>query len=150
MRMVIQRVREAQVAIEGKLHAAIGHGLLVLVGFEESDTEAILEKMAAKLSKMRLFGDAEGKMNLDIHEVGGSLMVVSQFTLYADIRKGNRPSFINAAPPAVAHALYETFVSMCKQHMGKEVATGVFGADMQVSLLNDGPVTIMADSGSLF
>jgi D-tyrosyl-tRNA(Tyr) deacylase len=148
--MVIQRVREAQVAIEGKLHAAIGHGLLVLVGFEENDTEAILEKMAAKLSKMRLFGDAEGKMNLDIHQVGGSLMVVSQFTLYADIRKGNRPSFITAAPPAVAHALYETFVSMCEQHMCKEVATGVFGADMQVSLLNDGPVTIMADSGSLF
>jgi D-tyrosyl-tRNA(Tyr) deacylase len=147
--MVIQRVREAQVAIEGKVHAEIGPGLLVLVGFEAEDNAAVLEKMAHKLVKMRLFGDADGKMNLDIQQVQGELLIVSQFTLYADIKKGNRPSFIQAAPPAVAEVLYAQFVAVCKQFLGHNISTGVFGADMKVRLLNDGPVTIMADSNNL-
>lgn len=149
MRMVIQRVLNAEVAIEGKVHANIGPGLLVLVGFEAEDNAATLEKMAHKLVKMRLFGDAEGKMNLDIQQVQGELLIVSQFTLYADIKKGNRPSFIQAAPPAIAQALYNQFVGVCEQVLGKHISTGVFGADMKVRLLNDGPVTIMADSNNL-
>jgi D-tyrosyl-tRNA(Tyr) deacylase len=147
--MVIQRVLSAEVAIEGKVHAEIGPGLLVLVGFEAEDNAAVLEKMAHKLVKMRLFGDADGKMNLDIQQVQGELLIMSQFTLYADIKKGNRPSFIQAAPPAVAEVLYAQFVTVCKQFLGHNISTGVFGADMKVRLLNDGPVTIMADSNNL-
>ena len=149
MRMVIQRVLSAEVAIDGNVHAEIGPGLLVLVGFEAEDNAAVLEKMAHKLVKLRLFGDADGKMNLDIQQVQGELLIVSQFTLYADIKKGNRPSFIQAAPPAVAEALYTQFVAVCKQVLGRRISTGVFGADMKVRLLNDGPVTIMADSNNL-
>ena len=137
--MVIQRVLNAEVAIEGKVHAEIGPGLLVLVGFEAEDNAAVLEKMAHKLVKM----------NLDIQQVQGELLIVSQFTLYADIKKGNRPSFIQAAPPAVAEVLYAQFVAVCKQFLGHNISTGVFGADMKVRLLNDGPVTIMADSNNL-
>jgi D-tyrosyl-tRNA(Tyr) deacylase len=146
MRLVIQRVREASVSVEGTITGQIGPGLLVLVGCAPTDDEAALTWMVRKLVTLRIFSDENGQMNRSVRDVGGQVLVVSQFTLLADARKGNRPSYVGAAPPAVAEPLYQRFVALVAQDLGQPVPTGVFGADMQVSLLNDGPVTIVLDS----
>ncbi|WBA40216.1 D-aminoacyl-tRNA deacylase [Hymenobacter canadensis] len=146
MRTVIQRVRHASVTVEGRITGQIGPGLLVLAGFSPTDTATSLDWMARKLTQLRIFSDAEGKMNHSVQDVGGQILVVSQFTLLADARKGNRPSYTGAAPPPIAIPLYEQFVRQLEQLLGQPVPTGEFGADMQVELLNDGPVTIVLDS----
>ncbi|SMB97329.1 D-tyrosyl-tRNA(Tyr) deacylase [Hymenobacter roseosalivarius DSM 11622] len=146
MRVVVQRVREARVVVEGRTVGEIGPGLLVLAGFAPHDDARSLDWMARKLVQLRIFSDEEGKMNRSVQDVGGQILVVSQFTLLADARKGNRPSYIGAAPPPVAVALYQQFVQQVEGLLGKSVPTGEFGADMQVSLLNDGPVTLVLDS----
>jgi D-tyrosyl-tRNA(Tyr) deacylase len=146
MRLVIQRVREASVTVEGAITGQIGPGLLVLAGCAPTDDEAALNWMVRKLVNLRIFSDENGQMNLSVRDVGGQVLVVSQFTLLADARKGNRPSYVGAAPPAVAEPLYQRFVALVAQELGQPVPTGIFGADMQVRLLNDGPVTIVLDS----
>ena len=146
MRQLIQRVKEASVTIEDKEAARIGKGFLVLLGVTHEDTEEDLEYLAQKLVKIRLFDDAEGVMNLDVQQVAGEILVVSQFTLLASTRKGNRPSYIAAAPEAVSRPMYERFVARVEELTGRKVATGEFGADMQVALVNDGPVTVWMDS----
>lgn len=145
MRFVIQRVNHADVKIDGNVAGAIGKGFLILFGACDTDTEDMLPRFVDKIVKMRIFADDEGKTNLSIADVGGELLIVSQFTLYADCRKGNRPSFIKAGSPDHANTLYERFVSLCRERVSK-VETGEFGADMQVSLENDGPFTIVLDS----
>jgi D-tyrosyl-tRNA(Tyr) deacylase len=144
MRIVLQRVREASVTIDGGVVGAIGKGFLLLVGFAPGDTEAEVVWLADKVAGLRLFADAEGKMNLDLSAVGGEVLVVSQFTLYGDAAKGRRPSFIGAARPEEAIPLYERFVSTLRE-LGLTVATGRFGAEMQVALINDGPVTLLLE-----
>lgn len=146
MRLLIQRVRRASVEIEGMIKGAIGKGLLVLVGVTHEDTEEDLEYLAQKLLKLRIFDDEQGVMNLDVQQVEGELLVVSQFTLLASTRKGNRPSYIAAAPEAVSRPMYERFVERMACLTGRKVETGEFGADMQIELVNDGPVTIWIDS----
>ncbi|ARS33986.1 D-aminoacyl-tRNA deacylase [Pontibacter actiniarum] len=146
MRIVIQRVTQAAVEIEGTVKGQIGLGLLLLAGFTADDTEEDLKWMAGKVAGLRIFSDTEDKMNLSIKDVNGEVLVISQFTLYASTKKGNRPSYIYAAPPAVAVPLYERFVELMEQALGKPVQTGEFGADMKVSLRNDGPVTIVMDT----
>ncbi|UOG77270.1 D-aminoacyl-tRNA deacylase [Hymenobacter tibetensis] len=146
MRTVIQRVQRASVTVEGRITGQIGAGLLVLAGFAPDDTPATLDWMARKLIQLRIFSDEAGKMNLSVQDVNGQLLVVSQFTLLADARKGNRPSYTGAAPPPVAIPLYEQFILRLEHLLGRPIATGEFGADMQVELLNDGPVTIVLDS----
>jgi len=138
---LVQRVREARVEVAGRVTGAIGHGLLVFVCAEPADTEATAAKLVDKLVKLRIFADEAGKMNRSVQDVGGALLVVSQFTLAADVSGGNRPSFAAAAPPAVGRALYEHVLALVAQRMGV-VQAGEFGADMQVHLVNDGPVTI--------
>jgi D-tyrosyl-tRNA(Tyr) deacylase len=144
MRVLLQRVTSSSVTIAGRQAGAIGRGYLLLVGFTHSDTEATLEWMADKVIGLRLFADEAGKMNLSLEDVGGELLVVSQFTLYGDAQKGRRPSFIDAARPELAVPLYERFVAMLRERQAR-VATGEFGADMAVELVNDGPVTLMLD-----
>ncbi len=146
MRIVIQRVKSASVSIDAKMHSNIAKGLLVLVGIHIEDTEKDADWLVQKLVNMRLFADAEGKMNLSVLEVGGEVLLISQFTLYADIQKGNRPSYIKAARPEQAIPLYEYFIKKLNECLPTPCKTGVFAADMQVSLLNDGPVTVIADS----
>jgi D-tyrosyl-tRNA(Tyr) deacylase len=146
MRLVIQRVREASVTVEGTITGQIGPGLLVLVGCAPTDEEAALSWLARKLVNLRIFGDESGQMNHSVRDVSGEILAVSQFTLLADARKGNRPSYTGAAPPAIAEPLYQRFVALVAQELGRPVPTGIFGADMQVRLLNDGPVTIILDS----
>ncbi len=146
MRVVLQRVSEAAVHIGGTEHAAIDQGFLILLGVEHDDTAADAEWLAKKIAALRVFSDAQGHMNHSIQEVGGGMLVVSQFTLHADTKKGNRPSFIRAARPETAVPLYEQFVQMLALESGRPVLTGQFGADMQVRLINDGPVTILMDS----
>ncbi|GAB3828758.1 D-aminoacyl-tRNA deacylase [Pontibacter rugosus] len=146
MRVVIQRVTQATVEIEGKVKGQISLGLLLLVGITADDTEEDLKWMAGKIAGLRIFSDADAKMNLSLQDVQGDALLISQFTLYASTKKGNRPSYVNAAPPAVAVPLYERFVVLMEQALGKPVQTGEFGADMKVSLLNDGPVTIIMDT----
>ena len=147
MRTVIQRVSEAAVRVPAEdYEATIGHGLLVLAAFIDDDTEEDLTWTAKKIAAMRIFDDAEGVMNLSVSDVNGEVMAVSQFTLYASTVKGNRPSYIKAAKPDVAIPLYERFLQVLEQHLCKPVARGIFGADMKVSLVNDGPVTIIVDS----
>ena len=146
MRLVIQRVREAQVTVEGPITGPIGPGLLVLAGFAPTDNPASLTWMCRKLVQLRIFNDDNGQMNRSVLDTGGQILVVSQFTLLADARKGNRPSYIGAAPPPIAEPLYQQFVAMVAAELGQPVPTGIFGADMQVSLVNDGPVTIVLDS----
>ena len=145
MRAILQRVSEARVQIDGAIVGEIGHGLLVLLGVTKSDTAEQARWLADKIVSLRIFNDAEGKVNLDVAEVGGAILVVSQFTLYGDCSKGRRPSFIDAAPPETAIPLYEEFINAVKAH-GIPTATGRFGAMMQVSLINDGPVTLILDS----
>ena len=144
MRVVLQRVSRASVAIEGRSTGAIERGFLLLVGITHADTTEHVEWMAEKVAGLRLFADPEGKMNLALADVGGEVLVVSQFTLYGDAQKGRRPSFIDAAPPDQARRLYDLFVGRLRDR-GLRVATGEFGADMQVSLVNDGPVTLLLE-----
>ena len=147
MRIVIQRVCEASVCIKGTLTSTIGQGLLVLVGICDEDTDEDIDYLCRKVVQMRIFDDADGVMDLPVTEVPGSgILVVSQFTLMASTKKGNRPSYIHASRPEFAVPMYEKFVSRLQEFFGKEIQTGVFGADMQVSLVNDGPVTIIMDS----
>lgn len=146
MRIVIQRVKQAQVAIDGREHCRIGQGLLVLLGVTHEDTEADAEWLVQKLCKMRIFDDENGVMNRSVSDIDGEVMVVSQFTLMAATQKGNRPSYIRAARPEQAIPLYELFIEKTESTLGKKVATGVFGADMLVLLVNDGPVTILMDT----
>ena len=147
MRVVVQRVRNAQVDIpKTGYSASIGHGLLLLAAFIDEDTEEDLDWTARKIAAMRIFDDDNGVMNLSVKDIEGEIMVVSQFTLYASTVKGNRPSYIKAAKPDIAVPLYEKFVSLTDAYLGRKVKCGVFGADMKVSLMNDGPVTIIIDS----
>ena len=146
MRVLIQRVRSASVTIDGQLHSSIGAGLLLLVGITADDGAEDIEYLAGKVVRLRIFDDENGVMNLDVRQVGGEILVVSQFTLHASTRKGNRPSYIKAAPEAISRPLYERFAAGVGRALGREVATGEFGADMQVELVNDGPVTIWIDS----
>lgn len=146
MRFVIQRVSSASVEIGGALHSSIGSGLLILAGIEEGDTQEDLTWLCAKTCAMRIFSDTEGKMNLDIKQVNGEIMIVSQFTLHASTRKGNRPSFIKAARPEQAVPLYELTKQELEKLMERPVKSGLFGADMKIALVNDGPVTILMDS----
>ena len=146
MRTVLQRVKNASVSIDGKLHSSIGCGLLLLCGFEESDTQEDLEWMSKKITQLRVFPDAEGVMNVSVQEAGGEILVVSQFTLHASTKKGNRPSYIRAAKPETAVPLYDKFIALLNASVGSPVKTGVFGAMMEVALVNDGPVTIGIDT----
>jgi D-tyrosyl-tRNA(Tyr) deacylase len=148
VRTVIQRVSAASVAVDGKITGEIGAGLLVLAGFEADDGEADLDWMAGKIVRMRIFADAAGVMNRSVLDSGGGILAVSQFTLYASVRKGNRPSWSRAARGDVSQPLFERFVARLTAELGKPVPTGVFGADMRVSLINDGPVTLTIDSRS--
>lgn len=146
MRLLIQKVRRASVEIDGKLHSEIGKGLLVLVGVGEEDGADDIEYLAGKLSRLRVFDDEAGVMNLDVRQIGGEVLAVSQFTLMASTKKGNRPSYIHAAPEPVSKPLYEAFCQRVTELLGRETRMGVFGADMKVELVNDGPVTIWMDS----
>lgn len=143
---VIQRVASASVSIDQKIRGKIDTGLLVLVGIEEADNDEDLAWLASKIVNLRIFNDAQGVMNVSVKENGGDILLVSQFTLHASIKKGNRPSYIRAAKPEVAIPLYQKFIEALASSLGKGIATGEFGADMQVALVNDGPVTILADS----
>ena len=146
MRTVIQRVSEAAVSIEGKVHASIGSGLLVLVAVEETDGPEDIEWLAGKILRLRVFDDDGGVMNKSVQEAGGEILAISQFTLFASTKKGNRPSYIGAARPEIAVPLYERFIGRVTSELGRGVKAGVFGADMKVKLINDGPVTIIMDS----
>jgi len=142
---LVQRVREASVEVDGKVTGVIGEGLMILLGVHKDDTERELEWLARKCARLRIFQDDAGLMNRSVLDVGGEALVVSQFTLYGNAAKGNRPSFIDAARPEQAEALYERFVEALSTHLGKPIATGVFGAMMQVHLVNDGPVTLWVE-----
>lgn len=144
MKLVIQRVKHASVTVDGNVTGKIGKGFLVLIGIADSDTKEIADQYLKKLLNLRIFEDENGKTNLSLKDVNGELLLVSQFTLYADCRKGNRPSFINAGAPDMAEALYEYMIEACRKEI-PVVETGIFGADMQVELLNDGPFTIVLD-----
>ena len=146
MRVVIQRVKEASVSIDGRTKCSIKAGMLVLLGIEDTDGQDDIDWLCRKIIALRIFDDSEGVMNCNITDAGGEIIVVSQFTLFASTRKGNRPSYIRAARPEVAKPLYYAFCRHISSLLGQEVGTGVFGADMQVSLVNDGPVTICIDS----
>lgn len=146
MRLVLQRVSEASVTVEGSVTGRIGPGLLILCGIEHDDTAEDIAWLVPKVAQMRIFGDADGKMNLSVKDIGGGLLVVSQFTLHASTKKGNRPSFIRAARPEQAIPLYEQFMTALEAETGTKVERGIFGADMKVALLNDGPLTIVIDS----
>ncbi len=146
MRIIIQRVRNASVTIDGQLHSAIDKGMMILVGIEEADNEEDIAFLVKKVAAMRIFDDENGVMNLSVMDIGGEVLVVSQFTLHASTKKGNRPSYIKAAKPDISVPLYEKFCSALSATLGKPVKTGVFGADMQCALINDGPVTIFMDS----
>ncbi len=148
MKAVIQRVKSANVSIDGKTVGAIGQGLLILLGVAKGDTQAEVGVLSEKILKLRIFSDENGKMNRSVIDVGGEIMVVSQFTLLANCRHGNRPDFLESAPPDIANELYEQFKSTIREKTGK-VECGVFGADMQVALVNDGPVTILLDTDTL-
>lgn len=143
---VIQRVGRASVTIQGQVKADIGTGLLVLVGIEDADNDTDVEWLSSKIANLRIFNDAEGVMNLSVRDVDGDIIVVSQFTLHASTKKGNRPSYLKAAKPPVAIPLYDKFVAALSEAAGRNVQTGEFGADMKVELVNDGPVTILIDT----
>ncbi len=145
---VIQRVAEASVKIEGQVKASILSGLLVLVGIEENDGTDDIEWLAGKIVNLRIFNDEQGVMNVSVKDAGGDILLVSQFTLHASTKKGNRPSYLKAAKPEISIPIYEKFISAVSTHLGKPVQTGDFGADMKVSLINDGPVTILIDTKS--
>ena len=146
MRIVIQRVLHCEVTVDGREVGAIGRGLAVLLGIEEADTQEDIDWLCGKLARLRIFDDEAGVMNLDINQTGGELIVISQFTLFASTKKGNRPSYIRSAGKAFARPMYERFIATAEQVLGRKVEHGEFGADMKVSLTNDGPVTICIDS----
>lgn len=146
MKVVIQRCLEASVTIDARIHASIGKGLMILVGIQEDDTDEDIEWLTGKICNLRIFNDENGVMNRSVQEIGGEILIVSQFTLMARTKKGNRPSYIDAAKPEISIPLYEKFVKAMGEEMKKEMKTGVFGADMQIGLINDGPVTILIDS----
>lgn len=146
MRVIVQRTSGAEVRIDGEVVGKIGRGFMLLVGVTYGDTQSDADYLAKKVAQMRIFEDAEGKMNLGLNDVGGEVLSISQFTLYADCRKGNRPSFINAARPDTAEPLYQYFNRVLREQYGLHVETGRFGADMKVDFVNDGPVTIILDS----
>ena len=148
MRFVIQRVTEASVTIHGEISGKIGKGYLVLIGVADTDTKELADKMIRKMIGLRIFEDEQGKTNLSLADVGGGLLLVSQFTLYANCKRGNRPSFIEAGKPDLANEMYEYIIEKCRESV-EEVQTGEFGADMKVQLLNDGPFTILLDSDQL-
>ena len=148
MKFVIQRVTEASCTVEGKVTGQIKKGFLVFIGVSTDDTTQIADKMVKKLLGLRIFEDENGKTNLSLHDVDGQLLLISQFTLYADCRKGNRPSFTNAGKPDMANEMYQYIIAKCKQEI-KIVEQGIFGADMKISLLNDGPFTIILDSDEI-
>ena len=149
MRIVVQRCSRAEVRTSGQVVGRIGKGFMLLVGITDGDTRAEADLLAKKVAQMRVFEDAEGKMNLALKDVGGAILSISQFTLYADCKKGNRPSFIRAARPEVAEPLYDYFNNVLRTEYGLQVETGRFGADMKVDFVNDGPVTILLDSMEL-
>ena len=149
MKFVIQRVLNADVKVDGKVIGAIDKGFMVLIGVSNEDTKEVADKMIDKMLKLRIFEDSDGKTNLSLADVGGAVLLISQFTLYADCKKGNRPSFINAGKPDMANELYEYIISKCKTNENLKVERGQFGADMKVSLINDGPFTIILDSREL-
>jgi D-aminoacyl-tRNA deacylase len=146
MRAVIQRVNRANVSIDTKVHAAIKEGLLVLLGIEDADTGEDIEWLSGKIVNLRIFNDKDGIMNISIKEIGGNILLISQFTLHASTKKGNRPSYIKASKPDVAVPLYEKMIHQLSADLGREIKSGIFGADMKVELLNDGPVTIIIDT----
>lgn len=146
MRAVVQRVKRASVTINGSVHAEIERGMMILLGIEDADGPEDIQWLSNKLVGLRIFNDAEGVMNLSIAETGGDILLVSQFTLFASTRKGNRPSYIRASKPEIAVPVYEKTIRRLEEDLGKKIGTGVFGADMQVEILNDGPVTIMIDT----
>ena len=146
MRAVIQRVSHASVTIEGKLYSSIGQGLLVFIGIEDNDNDEDIHWLSGKIASLRIFDDAEGVMNRSVKDIGGEVLLVSQFTLHAATKKGNRPSYIKASKPEIAVPIYEKMIAKLGEEMNGAVQTGVFGADMKVELLNDGPVTIWIDS----
>ena len=146
MRVVVQRVSRASVTIDGSVHASIGSGLLLLLGIEDADTDTDVEWLSSKIVNLRIFDDREGVMNLSLKETGGDILLISQFTLHASTKKGNRPSYIRASKPPVAVPLYEKMITYLGNDLGKPIKAGIFGADMKVELLNDGPVTIWIDS----
>jgi D-tyrosyl-tRNA(Tyr) deacylase len=146
MRVVLQRVSEASVKIDGKIKAAIDKGLLLLVGIEQDDNTEDVEWLCKKIVQLRIFNDTEDKMNLSVQDIDGDILIISQFTLHAQCKKGNRPSFIKAARPEQSIPLYESFIAEMEIQLGKAVGSGIFGADMKVALINDGPVTILFDS----
>lgn len=146
MRIVLQRVKSASVSISGRTKASAGPGFLILLGIETEDTEEDADWLSSKICSLRVFGDEEGKMNMDIKQTGGDILIVSQFTLHAAVKKGNRPSFIKSARPETAIPLYNYFIRKTEALLEKPCFTGEFGADMQVELINDGPVTILLDS----
>ena len=149
MKIVIQRVKYASVTIEGKVHGKIDNGIMALIGFKEGDEESLLKPMAEKMTGLRIFEDENERMNLSLADVGGDILAISQFTLYADCRKGKRTSFTDALKPDKANEFYEKFVKICEDLTGRKIETGIFGADMKVELLNDGPVTIILDSDEI-
>ena len=146
MKTVIQRVNSASVTIDGKIKSKIEQGLLILLGIEASDTEEDIEWLSGKITRLRIFGDENGAMNLSVADIDGGVLLISQFTLHASTKKGNRPSFIKAAKPEIAIPLYKQFITQLEKDLEKPIQTGTFGADMKVELLNDGPVTIVIDS----
>ena len=146
MRAVIQRVSKASVTIEDKIHSQIGSGLLVLLGIEDADTLEDIEWLSGKIVNLRIFDDADGVMNESVKEKNGEILLISQFTLHASTKKGNRPSYIKASKPDIAVPLYEKMIQQLSADLGKQIGTGIFGADMKVELLNDGPVTIVIDT----
>ena len=146
MRAVIQRVSQSNVKVSGEVIGEIKGGLMVLVSFVDEDNDTDLEWMTKKIVNLRIFNDDEGKMNRSVQDVGGDILLISQFTLHGSTKKGNRPSFIKAAKPDIANVMYEKFIKILEQSLGKEIQTGEFGGDMKVSLVNDGPTTIIIDS----
>lgn len=146
MRAVIQRVTRASVTIEEKIHASIENGLLVLLGIEDADSQEDIEWLSGKIVSLRIFNDKDGVMNISIKEIGGDILLISQFTLHASTKKGNRPSYIKASKPDVAVPLYEKMIQQLSNDLGKGIKSGIFGADMKVELVNDGPVTIVIDT----
>jgi D-tyrosyl-tRNA(Tyr) deacylase len=146
MRAVIQRVTKASVTIDGKIHGRIENGLLVLMGIEDADTDEDIEWLSSKIVNLRIFNDEMGIMNISVKDKGGNILLISQFTLHASTKKGNRPSYIKASKPGIAIPIYEKMIQQLSIDLGKEIQTGIFGADMKVELLNDGPVTIVIDT----
>lgn len=146
MRALIQRVQSASVSIDNKIHSSIEKGLLIFIGIEDADSDADINWLVSKMVNLRIFNDADGVMNLSVKEIGGEVLIVSQFTLHASTKKGNRPSYIKAARPEIAIPVYQNFLSEIEELLPQKIFSGVFGADMKVSLINDGPVTIIMDS----